>query len=115
MLHYVVSPPYWIKPRTSSDKPVLIGCATNSGLLQPAPAKFEYYEMPTVLWLSVLPKGVAERAVQNYQQAKKDCFYPDDTTTSLIGALYGGFNWAETPEGADYWLAVKDHVVKCNL
>lgn len=62
-------------------------------------------EKPIEEWLSELPDGYRERALENRKK------FPGEATIarSIAGAVIGGFLWKPTPEGYDFWLSVYDY------
>ena len=57
-------------------------------------------------WLSELPDGYRERAMEN---RKKFPYKGNTTATSLDDAILNGFWWGETPEKHNFWQQVYDY------
>jgi len=63
-------------------------------------------EKPIEEWLSELPDGYRERALEN---RKKFPLTGNTHATSKADAVMGGFGWKQTPEGQNFWIAVHEH------
>jgi hypothetical protein len=57
-------------------------------------------------WLKTLPDGYRERALKN---CDPDVRY--NRSRSVEHALRGAFIWSQSPEGLDFWVAVKNHLL----
>ena len=63
-------------------------------------------EKPIEEWLSELPDGYRERALEN---RKKFPYKGNTTATSKADAIIYGFRWEQTPEGPHFWSAVQKY------
>lgn len=60
-------------------------------------------------WLKTLPEGYRELALTNFEKALMVPMPPFKYYNFLHGAIYNGFNWESTPEGAKFWKKVYEH------
>lgn len=58
-------------------------------------------------WYNELPEDVREKAINNTSESLLK-----ERDESIEDALFGGFTWAETPEGHKYWENIKNNYLK---
>ena len=58
-------------------------------------------------WFNELPEGYRERAIKNTQERLMNTHEP-----TMVEAICRSFRWRDTPEGAAFWMDVKDHYAK---
>ena len=60
-------------------------------------------------------KEMYKRAALNLQYAEKINFTPIEDAASAATIVYKLFLWEETEEGVDYWINLKNKLLKANL
>jgi hypothetical protein len=60
-------------------------------------------------WFEELPEPHRSQAIENGENSQN--YAMDDITSSLSGALSGGFVWSESKEGDDYWDKFRDDLI----
>lgn len=58
-----------------------------------------------------LPEPYRSMAIRNTEDSFGRSIETMTSKTSRAGAMYGAFDWEESPEGCDFWVAVKDHMI----
>jgi hypothetical protein len=61
-------------------------------------------------WFQLLPQAIRDKASYNYITQSGVDMYEASTKDSLKDAI-NSFTWIDTPEGVDYWIAIKE---SCN-
>lgn len=67
------------------------------------------YASETARWLSTLPKGIREEALENCDPSWG--FFKKNAT-SLKEAIHYSFLWGDTPQGHNYWEKVQNNVTQ---
>lgn len=57
-------------------------------------------------WLSTLPEGLREQALENRDRSFGDY---SDNPEDLADAIMHAFQWSDTPDGHDFWSRIHDN------